>query len=238
MDAFRLQMVYELSVGDLQPIVEKSSSISDHNEEVKLPQAERTICATQDQESNAESLGCDIDAADDEDDSYAEAENDTDCNSDTDGDHNAGVSQDFLVPDFRNAPDPDDIFALRWGKSFYMKNFPHFKRKTLEATEIQDDLPAKKICGPITEKVTAESMQCQTNDVIELDVIEPPVVPSQLEFIETAEPEVVSATSADLGRVVQAAQGCWATLRQLYLEGNISAQVDGPISMALIQQHT
>ncbi|KAL5487020.1 hypothetical protein EMCRGX_G019574 [Ephydatia muelleri] len=104
----------------------------DHNEEVKLPQAERTICAKQDQESNAESLGCDIDAADDEDDSYAEAENDTDCNSDTDGDHNAGASQDFLVPDFRNAPDPDDIFALRWGKSFYMKNFPHFKRKTLE----------------------------------------------------------------------------------------------------------
>eukprot|EP00731_Ephydatia_muelleri_P006743 Em0003g991a len=132
MDAFRLQMVYELSVGDLQPIVEKSSSISDHNEEVKLPQAERTICAKQDQESNAGSLGCDIDAADDEDDSYAEAENDTDCNSDTDGDHNAGVPQDFLVPDFRNAPDPDDIFALRWGKSLYMKNFPHFKRKTLD----------------------------------------------------------------------------------------------------------
>ena len=55
-------------------------------------------------ESNAVSLGSDIDAAD-EDDSYAEAENDSDCNSDTDGDLNA---QDFLVPDFRkiNAPDP------------------------------------------------------------------------------------------------------------------------------------
>ena len=65
-------------------------------------------------ESNAESLGS---AADDEDDSYAEAENDADCNSDTDGDLNAGVPQDFLVPDFRNAPDPNDIFALRWGKS-------------------------------------------------------------------------------------------------------------------------
>ena len=36
-------------------------------------------------ESHAESLESDIDAADDEDDSYAEAENDTDCNSDTDG---------------------------------------------------------------------------------------------------------------------------------------------------------
>ena len=53
-------------------------------------------------ETNAESLGSDIDAADDEDDSYAEAENSTDCNSDTDGDLNAGVP---LVPDFRNAPD-------------------------------------------------------------------------------------------------------------------------------------
>ena len=89
-------------------------------------------------ESNAESLGSDIDAADDEVDSYAEAENDTDCNSDTDGDLNAGVPQDLLVPDFRNAPDPDDIFALRWGKSFYMKNFPHFKRKTLELAFYSD----------------------------------------------------------------------------------------------------
>ena len=85
-------------------------------------------------------------------------------------------------------------------------------------------------------------MQCQTNDDIELDVIEPPVVPSQLEFIETAEPEVVivqissshcvqeeqagpshhlqvvAATSVDLGIVVQAAQGCWATLRRLVSE--------------------
>ena len=104
-----------------------------------MPPAKHTICAKQNQgetfpsvfvESNAESLGSDIDAADDEEDSYAEAENDTDYNSDSD--LNAGILQDFLVPDFRNAPDPDGIFALRWGKSFYMKNFPHFKRKTLE----------------------------------------------------------------------------------------------------------
>eukprot|EP00731_Ephydatia_muelleri_P038456 Em0768g1a len=84
-------------------------------------------------ESNAESLGCDIDAADDEDDSYAEAENDTDCNSDTDGDHNAGVSQDFLVPDFRNAPDPDDIFALRW-ESLLHEELPTLQKKNLGPT--------------------------------------------------------------------------------------------------------
>ena len=53
-----------------------------------------------------------------------------------------------------------------------------------------DQPPAKKICGPITEKVTAESMQCQSNGEIQLDVIDPLVVPSHLEFIETAEPEV------------------------------------------------
>ena len=44
--------------------------------------------------------------------------------------------------------------------------------------------------APSQEKVTAESMQCQINSEIQLDVIEPPVVPSHLEFIETAEPEV------------------------------------------------
>ena len=70
-------------------------------------------------------MGSDIDAPDDEDDSYAELENNTDCNGDTDGDLNAGVPQDFLVPDFRNAPDPDDIFV----QVFLHEELPHFKRK-------------------------------------------------------------------------------------------------------------
>ena len=48
----------------------------------------------------------------------------------------------------------------------------------------------KKICAPITEKVTAESMQCQINSEIQLDLIEPPVMPSHLEFMQTAEPDV------------------------------------------------
>ena len=37
----------------------------------------------------------------------------------------------FLLPDFRNAPDPDDIFALRWGKSFYMEELPTLQKKNL-----------------------------------------------------------------------------------------------------------
>ena len=32
----------------------------------------------------------------------------------------------ILVPDFKNAPDPEDIPVLRWGKSFYKRNFPYF----------------------------------------------------------------------------------------------------------------
>ena len=87
-------------------------------------------------------------------------------------------------------------------------------------------------------------MQCEINGEIRSDVIKPPVVPSHLEFIETAEShvaivpisspsidsvqneqagpshglQVVAATSVDLGIVVQAAQGCWGTLRRLVSE--------------------
>ncbi|KAL5481538.1 hypothetical protein EMCRGX_G021725 [Ephydatia muelleri] len=32
----------------------------------------------------------------------------------------------ILVPDFKNAPDPEDISVLRCGNWFYMRNFPHF----------------------------------------------------------------------------------------------------------------
>ena len=37
-------------------------------------------------------------------------------------------------------------------------------------------------------------MQCQTNDDIELDVIEPPVVPSQLEFVSKRNSKYTSKT--------------------------------------------
>ena len=66
-----------------------------------------------------------------------------------------------------------------------------------------------KIRGPITEKVTAESMQCQINGEIQLDGIEPPVVPSHLEFIETAEPEMAFVpTSSFSSHSVQEEQAC------------------------------
>ena len=63
------------------------------------------------------------------------------------------------------------------------------------------------IRGPITKKVTAESMQCQIKGEILLDVIEPPVVPSHLEFIETAEPEIAFVpTSSSSSHSVQEEQ--------------------------------
>ena len=50
-------------------------------------------------------------------------------------------------------------------------------------------------------------MQCQINSEIQLDVIEPPVVPSHLKFIETAEPEVaIVPTSSSSSHSVQVEQ--------------------------------
>ena len=94
----------------------------------------------------------------------------------------------------------------------------------------------KKFCGSIADKVTDESIQ--------LDVIVTPILPeasSNLDVAEAAESHVANvptssslsdsvqneqagpshslqvraATSADLGIVVQAAKGCWGTLRHL-----------------------
>ena len=34
----------------------------------------------------------------------------------------------FLVPTYENEPDPNDIFALIWGKDHYFKYLPRLKR--------------------------------------------------------------------------------------------------------------
>ena len=34
----------------------------------------------------------------------------------------------ILVPDFKNNPDQDDVFATPWGKEHYLKYFPHQTR--------------------------------------------------------------------------------------------------------------
>ena len=34
----------------------------------------------------------------------------------------------FFVPTYENEPDPNDIFALKWGKDHYFKYLPRLKR--------------------------------------------------------------------------------------------------------------
>ena len=34
----------------------------------------------------------------------------------------------FLIPDYKNQPDPDDICGLQWGKDYYIRHFPSLSR--------------------------------------------------------------------------------------------------------------
>ena len=34
----------------------------------------------------------------------------------------------FLIPDYKNQPDLDDIFGLKWGRDHYIRYFPSLKR--------------------------------------------------------------------------------------------------------------
>ena len=34
----------------------------------------------------------------------------------------------FLIPDYKNQPDPDDICGLQWGKDHYIRHFPSLSR--------------------------------------------------------------------------------------------------------------
>ena len=34
----------------------------------------------------------------------------------------------FLIPDYKNQPDPDDICGLQWGKDHYSRHFPSLSR--------------------------------------------------------------------------------------------------------------
>ena len=34
----------------------------------------------------------------------------------------------FLIPDYKNQPDPDDICGLQWGKDHYIQHFPSLSR--------------------------------------------------------------------------------------------------------------
>eukprot|EP00731_Ephydatia_muelleri_P015969 Em0009g393a len=69
------------------------------------------------QSPNASCFGSGIDAADDEDDVMLKQMTLIAA---------VVLMEVILVPDFKNAPDPEDISVLRCGNWFYMRNFPHF----------------------------------------------------------------------------------------------------------------
>ncbi|KAL5515323.1 hypothetical protein EMCRGX_G000475 [Ephydatia muelleri] len=54
----------------------------------------------------------------------------------------------ILVPDFKNNPDQDDIFATPWGKEHYLKYFPRQTRPliAINANDINGDQKIT-ICG-------------------------------------------------------------------------------------------
>ena len=63
------------------------------------------------------------DGSDKEDDDDTSVESDSSSVDDTDLATGA-----ILVPDFKNNPDQDDIFATPWGKEHYLKYFPRQTR--------------------------------------------------------------------------------------------------------------
>ncbi|KAL5474635.1 hypothetical protein EMCRGX_G026616 [Ephydatia muelleri] len=51
----------------------------------------------------------------------------------------------ILVPDFKNNPDQDDIFATPWGKEHYLKYFPRQTRPLIAINA--NDINSLTICG-------------------------------------------------------------------------------------------
>eukprot|EP00731_Ephydatia_muelleri_P006477 Em0003g725a len=111
MPRFRAQMAYELSEGTLYPLQTFKKGID--NPEMNLGgiyQLDKDTDASLPDGSNKE----------DDDTSV-----DSDSSSVDDTDLAAGA---ILVPDFKNNPDLDDIFATPWGKEHYLKYFPRQTR--------------------------------------------------------------------------------------------------------------
>ena len=52
--------------------------------------------------------------------------NDEDDGDESDEERTADPN--FLVPTYENEPDPNDTFALKWGKDHYIKYLPRLKR--------------------------------------------------------------------------------------------------------------
>ena len=116
---FRLQMVYELSNGSLYPLQgvanEKSSNSSDSCQYVDG-------CTFDGTKSEHQHSTC-SDESENNDHSDIEHIDLSGSNSESSIPRNDVQRQtelEFLIPDYKNQPDLDDIFGLKWGRDHYI----------------------------------------------------------------------------------------------------------------------
>ncbi|KAL5477243.1 hypothetical protein EMCRGX_G024010 [Ephydatia muelleri] len=121
MGGFRLQMAHELSCGVLYALQsdQRSSCVSitidDSHSGIQDDTAKHGQSDCDDIEiDQTDQLGDDGDMDDEDDADESDEERMADPN--------------FLVPTYENEPDPNDIFALIWGKDHYFKYLPRLKR--------------------------------------------------------------------------------------------------------------
>eukprot|EP00731_Ephydatia_muelleri_P011903 Em0006g797a len=116
MGGFRLQMAHELSCGVLYALQSDRSScvsitIDDSHSGIQNDTAKHGQSDCDDMEiDQTDQLGDDGDMDDEDDADESDEERMADPN--------------FLVPTYENEPDPNDIFALIWGKDRYFKYLP------------------------------------------------------------------------------------------------------------------
>ncbi|KAL5497237.1 hypothetical protein EMCRGX_G013672 [Ephydatia muelleri] len=121
MGGFRLQMAHELSCGVLYALQsdQRSSCVSitidDSHSGIQDDTAKHGQSDCDDMEiDQTDQLGDDGDMDDEDDADESDEERTADLN--------------FFVPTYENEPDPNDIFALKWGKDHYFKYLPRLKR--------------------------------------------------------------------------------------------------------------
>ncbi|KAL5489292.1 hypothetical protein EMCRGX_G018364 [Ephydatia muelleri] len=121
-------MVYELSKGSLYPLQggadEKSSNSTDSCQNVDGCTSD---VRKQDQHSACSNESENNDHSDSEHMDISSSSSRSETSSPTNDVQNQTESQ-FLIPDYKNQPDPDDICGLQWGKDHYIRHFPSLSR--------------------------------------------------------------------------------------------------------------
>eukprot|EP00731_Ephydatia_muelleri_P021255 Em0013g982a len=116
MGGFRLQMAHELSCEVLYALQsDRSSCVS-----ITIDDSHSGI---QDDTAKHGQSDCD----DIEIDQTDQLGDDGNMDDEDDADERRMADSNFLVPTYKNEPDPNDIFGLKWGKDHYFKYLPRLK---------------------------------------------------------------------------------------------------------------